>query len=100
MSELSLFDAIGEGKNATQDYLDTPVAGTAAPSSTGQRHPHARSLCTGVFANARSAGTGCHLQSHQHQHLAPTALYSDRTVGAVDCSLLRSGHPRSGQRHL
>ena len=23
MSELSLFDAIGEGKNATQDYLDT-----------------------------------------------------------------------------
>ncbi len=25
MSELSLFDAIGEGKNATQDYLDTGV---------------------------------------------------------------------------
>ena len=23
MSELSLFDAVGEGKTATQDYLDT-----------------------------------------------------------------------------
>ena len=74
MSELSLFDAIGEGKNATQDYLDTLSRGTAAPSSTGQSYPHPRSLCTGIIANARSAGIGCHLQSHQHLHLAPTAL--------------------------
>lgn len=49
MSELSLFDAVGEGKTATQDYFDTL----------------SRSLCPGVPAHALFTGAGRCIQPHR-----------------------------------